>query len=205
MKHTGNIAGNYSDKYNSKNPISRRLVENFLKTFDSFTHFEPIGSVYELGCGEGVLSWRLHRQGWKVTASDIDPGSIHKACADVDAGGHGGPIFEVRSIYDLEDDSLSIYDLVICCEVLEHLPNPVQALETLRRTGCKNLVCSVPREPLWRILNMARGKYMAAWGNTPGHLNHWSSKKFARLISTYFSIERIAQPIPWTFIRAIRQ
>ena len=204
MKQTGNVAGNYFDKYHSKNPISRYLVENFLKNFDSFTHSEHKGSVYELGCGEGVLSWRLQRQGWKVTASDVDSDIIQKARKNAAAGETGGPTFEVRSIYDLEEGFLSGYDLVVCCEVLEHLPNPLEALESLHRSGCRHLVCSVPREPLWRMMNMARGKYLRDWGNTPGHLNHWSSRGFAKLVSTCFSIERIGQPIPWTFIRAIR-
>ena len=43
------------------------------------------------------------------------------------------------------------------------------------------LVC-VPREPLWRGLNMARGAYLKDLGNTPGHLNHWSKRSFVALL-----------------------
>jgi hypothetical protein len=30
----------------------------------------------------------------------------------------------------------------------------------------------VPREPIWRIGNMARGRYLGDLGNTPGHIQH---------------------------------
>ena len=38
----------------------------------------------------------------------------------------------------------------------------------------------MPREPLWRGLNMARGAYLKDLGNTPGHVNHWSKRSFHR-------------------------
>ena len=43
----------------------------------------------------------------------------------------------------------------------------------------------MPREPLWRGLNMARGAYVKDLGNTPGHLNHWSRKAFVELLSRH--------------------
>ena len=45
------------------------------------------------------------------------------------------------------------------------------------------LLVSVPREPLWRGLNLARGSYLRELGNTPGHLNHWSKRRFASLLA----------------------
>ncbi len=48
-----------------------------------------------------------------------------------------------------------------------------------------HLLVSVPREPLWRGLNMARGAYIKDLGNTPGHLNHWSRKAFVELLGRH--------------------
>jgi hypothetical protein len=50
----------------------------------------------------------------------------------------------------------------------------------MARCAERHLLVSVPREPLWRMLNMARGAYWPALGNTPGHLNHWSRRSFVR-------------------------
>jgi len=62
------------------------------------------------------------------------------------------------------------YDLTIACEVLEHLEDPGQALTEIDRVTKQSVLISVPQEPMWRILNMARGKYWSDLGNTPGHV-----------------------------------
>ena len=56
----------------------------------------------------------------------------------------------------------------------------------------------MPREPIWRLLNLARGKYVAELGNTPGHVQHWSSAAFLRLVRRYFEVLAVRTPLPWT-------
>jgi hypothetical protein len=67
----------------------------------------------------------------------------------------------------------------------------------MRRVARRHLLVSVPREPLWRALNLARGAYVADLGNTPGHVNHWSRRAFERLLAGYGKVE-IRTPFPWT-------
>ena len=62
------------------------------------------------------------------------------------------------------------------------------------------MIISVPREPIWRFLNLLRGKYIKDLGNTPGHLQHWSSDKFVDLVSNYFEIIEVKKPFPWTML-----
>ena len=57
-------------------------------------------------------------------------------------------------------------------------PGPERALAEMARVARGYLLVSVPREPLWRALNIARGAYVRDLGNTPGHLNHWSRRAF---------------------------
>ena len=47
-------------------------------------------------------------------------------------------------------------ELIVCCEVMEHLGDPEAALETLASLASPWAIVSVPREPLWRALNLAR-------------------------------------------------
>ncbi|MDG2169878.1 MAG: hypothetical protein P8L44_18365, partial [Opitutales bacterium] len=62
-------------------------------------------------------------------------------------------------------------------------------------------VFSVPREPIWRILNMARFKYLGDWGNTPGHLNHWSLNSFTKSVTENgFEIVEVLNPFPWIMV-----
>jgi hypothetical protein len=62
------------------------------------------------------------------------------------------------------------------------------------------VVVSVPREPIWCGLNMVRGKYFSKLGNTPGHIQHWSSSDFVNLVSKYFDVVEVKKPLPWTML-----
>jgi hypothetical protein len=83
-------------------------------------------------------------------------------------------------------------------EVLEHVPDPEAVLAEMARVASAWLLVSVPREPLWRSLNLARGAYVKDLGNTPGHLSHWSKRGFARLLARYGEIVELRSPLPWT-------
>ena len=65
-----------------------------------------------------------------------------------------------------EDDS---FDLVLCLEVLEHVPEPGAALAELARVCCGRIVLSVPDEPWFRLGSLARGKYLRGLGDHPEH------------------------------------
>jgi 2-polyprenyl-3-methyl-5-hydroxy-6-metoxy-1,4-benzoquinol methylase len=107
--------------------------------------------------------------------------------------------FFVGSIYDIPKKEK--YDLVVCSEVLEHLEKPEDALEQLKKVGKKYVICSVPREPIWRILNMARGKYWKDLGNTPGHINHWSQRSFIKFLKKNgCKVLDVKSPLPWTVV-----
>ena len=70
------------------------------------------------------------------------------------------------------------FDVAAAIEVLEHVPDPEHTVAEMARVAERRLLVSVPREPLWRRLNVARGAYWSDLGNTPGHLNHWSKRSF---------------------------
>jgi 2-polyprenyl-3-methyl-5-hydroxy-6-metoxy-1,4-benzoquinol methylase len=90
------------------------------------------------------------------------------------------------------------FDAASAMEVLEHVPDPEAVLAEMSRVAARWLLVSVPREPLWRALNMSRGAYLRQLGNTPGHLNHWSKSGFAKLLDRYGEIVELRSPFPWT-------
>ena len=85
-------------------------------------------------------------------------------------------------------------------EVLEHVPDPEHTLAEMARCASGHLLVSVPREPMWRMLNMARGAYLSDLGNTPGHLNHWSKRSFVRMLERYGQVVQARSPFPWTML-----
>jgi Methyltransferase domain len=88
--------------------------------------------------------------------------------------------------------------LIVCCEVLEHLEDPEAALETIARLARPWAIVSVPREPMWRALNLARLSYVSRLGNTPGHLQHWSRRGFVRFLERRLELVELHSPLPWT-------
>jgi len=90
-------------------------------------------------------------------------------------------------------------------EVLEHLDYPDKALAEIARVLKPEgvLILGVPREYLWCTLNFMRGKYWSSLGNTPGHLNHWSTYTLKRYLRKHFGHVRDQRtPLPWTIVRA---
>jgi hypothetical protein len=92
------------------------------------------------------------------------------------------------------------FDLASAIEVLEHVPDPEHTVSEMARCASRHLLVSVPREPLWRMLNIARGAYWPALGNTPGHLNHWSRRSFVDLLSRHGEVVEVRSPFPWTML-----
>ncbi len=190
--------GNTFDKYGSTNPVVRRLMSGFEGTLDRlFTSAAP-QSVLDVGCGEGVLSYRwAERLGEKpVVGLDLpDP----KLEAEWRTRRRENLQFRTFAGGDLPvpDDS---FDLAAAIEVLEHVPDPERTLAEMARVAARHLLVSVPREPLWRGLNVARGAYVRDLGNTPGHVNHWSKRSFVRAAARYGEVVEARSPFPWTML-----
>jgi 2-polyprenyl-3-methyl-5-hydroxy-6-metoxy-1,4-benzoquinol methylase len=190
----GLVVGNTYDKYGTSNPIARRLMRGFLHSAEHLAKSTNATNIYEVGCGEGKLSNYFHGLGYEVRGSDVSADVITEARET-----YPQIEFEEKSIYEL-DASEHGAELVVCCEVLEHLEEPDKALDVLAQIAPEYLLVSVPREPLWRVLNVLRGKYLTAGGNTPGHLNHWSTRQFVRSLSRRFNIVQTCTPLPWTMV-----
>ncbi len=184
--------GNVYDKYHTKNPIARRLVSGFLKQMEELLQRLAPRKVLDLGCGEGVVTERLVKQFPEalVIGADVDFDFLRGV------EGRGGARRVVNALPDVCFTAES-FDLVVLAEVLEHLESPERSLDAVRRISSGHVFVSVPHEPVWRVCNVLRLQYLRDFGNTPGHINHFSRRSFERLLSRYFSIEALATPFPW--------
>jgi 2-polyprenyl-3-methyl-5-hydroxy-6-metoxy-1,4-benzoquinol methylase len=195
----GVFIGNTFDKYSSRNPIVKWMMRGFHKALNDLVARAAPNSIHEVGCGEGYWVCKWSREGRAVRGSDFSSMVIDLARANAVAQGLQEDIFKVGSIYELEP-AKDAADLLVCCEVFEHLENPHLGFEALKRTMRNHLILSVPREPIWRILNMTRGRYLRDFGNTPGHLQHWSKNTFTRTVKDFFHVIEIRSPLPWTML-----
>lgn len=198
-QENGIIIGNTFDKYGSSNPVVKWMMAGFERSLTELVHRAAPHSIHEVGCGEGYWVLRWQHQGIDARGCDFSTQVITLAQQNAAEQGHTASLFTARSIYDVQAPQDSA-DLIVCCEVLEHLEDPEAGLQALQRIVTRHLIISVPREPLWRVLNMARGKYLGQFGNTPGHLQNWSQRDFIRLVSRYFDVEDVKRPLPWTML-----
>lgn len=192
--------GNYFNKYQDNGLIINLIMKGYFKNLDRVLDDITYHTVYEAGCGEGYISQHVYdhnlerQRNVHITASDISGKVVGRAKADFPQIN-----FKVKSIYKLDEDSNS-YELVIASEVLEHLDDPEKALKELFRISKKYVYISVPNEPVWRVANFIRGKYIRFMGNTPGHINHWTKRQIVQLIGGYGDILDVAAPFPWTMV-----
>ncbi len=190
--------GNTYDKYGSTNPVVRRLMSGFESSLAELFALAGPHSVLDLGCGEGVLTERWAEQlgDGRIVGIDLEDPKLQTHWAS-------------RARANLEFMTLPPqglpfadreFELAAAIEVLEHVPDPEHTLAEMARVASGHLLVSVPREPMWRVLNLARGAYVRQLGNTPGHLNHWSKRAFIRLLGRYGEVREVRSPFPWTML-----
>lgn len=194
MKSTPIVAGNLYNKYESANIIARLLMKGYLRIFDQQIAELTPKTVLEVGCGEGYITHRLaNRHKTTLTfAIDLSLDILRQASAQCSESN-----FACASAYNLPFQDRN-FDLVVCVETLEHLEEPHLALGEIERVCKRYILVSVPQEPIWRMLNLARGTYIEHWGNTPGHVQHWSVRQFVSLLKEHVCVLRVVTPLPWT-------
>jgi SAM-dependent methyltransferase len=191
--------GNTYDKYASQNPVERRLMAGFFAALDRALPDEAPRSILEVGVGEGEVAERVRDRfpNARFVGIDLPDPALGERWSDRSLPGAFADIARLP----FPDRR---FDLVLAIEVLEHVPDPPAALRELQRVASAGLVLSVPREPIWRVANLVRLKYVRQLGNTPGHVNHWGKAAFARFVGTELSVTSVASPFPWTMVAAQR-
>jgi 2-polyprenyl-3-methyl-5-hydroxy-6-metoxy-1,4-benzoquinol methylase len=190
--------GNTFDKYGSTNPVVRRLMAGFESALDGLFEQAQPGSLLDVGCGEGVLTerWAQRLGTGRVVGIDLEDPKLQAE-------------WKTRRLPNLEFRTMPAehlpfadgeFDLATAIEVLEHVPDPEHTVAEMARVARGHLLVSVPREPLWRALNVARGAYVKQLGNTPGHVNHWSKRSFLELLRRHGEVRQVRTPFPWTMV-----
>lgn len=194
----GTVTGNTYDKYGSTNPVVRRLMGAFERTLEELFVLADPQSLLDVGCGEAVLThqWAMRLGERRVVGLDLDDPLLHAEWEQRQAPNLEYRVQKAENLPFVDGE----FDVATAIEVLEHVPDPAHTVAEMARVADRHLLVSVPREPLWRGLNMARGAYLKDLGNTPGHLNHWSKRSFVTLLSRHGDVVQARSPFPWTML-----
>jgi ubiquinone/menaquinone biosynthesis C-methylase UbiE len=190
------ITGHYFNKHEVKNPLLRLFVNSYKRNFCNTISELSFDSVMEIGSGEGyIITYLIETVEPKlVIASDIDLRLMKRYSWK--------GVIENRVVCrgELLPVPSKSFDLVLACEVLEHVKTPSEIVREMARISKEWVFVTVPLEPYWRLLNILRGKYISRLGNTPGHVRHFSIKGIVNLLSIYLSISNVRVVFPWIFV-----
>lgn len=116
-------------------PFSRhlqRIIKEMIRPLE-------FSSVLDVECGQGSFLEESQSEVPRVEPYGIDISSSAIALAQKRVS--GGRFCLLDSTNGFLDEKC---DLVVCSEVLEHIPNDVAALQNLRKMTCKYLLISTP-------------------------------------------------------------
>lgn len=188
--------GNTFDKEAATNPVERAMVAGFTAALLDLLPARP-RRVLEVGCGEGGQLRKVADRAplAALYGFDLPSDDLRARWEGLDAAMVCGS----AEALPYPDDT---FDLVLALEVLEHVPDPSAVLREVARVGTGAVVLSVPWEPVWRLGNVARGRYLRDVGNTPGHIQHFGRRRFRRVVAAHLSVRVVRRPFPWTLVRA---
>jgi ubiquinone/menaquinone biosynthesis C-methylase UbiE len=192
------VAGDAYDRYHARNPLARRLMHGYLDEVARLVGPLEVTSVLDVGCGEGHFLGHIRSLAPRARCIGVDRServieSARSAYPDME--------FEVQSAYGLGFADSS-FDLVVAADLLQHSNDPQRILRELARVSRRYVLLTVPREPLWRMLNVARLAYLDEWGNPPGHVQHYRRGDFLNMVRGHFRIAKVLTPLPWIVVLA---
>ena len=124
--------------------------------------------VLDVGCGGGLLSEAMAREGARVLGLDLSPELIDIAKLHRLESTQGGAIldldYRVQAVESLADAEPGTFDAITCMEMLEHVPEPGSILEAcarLLKPGGRLFVSTINRTPAAFALAIVGAEYVA--------------------------------------------
>ena len=181
-------------KYDNRDPLHRLALGRFLDTVGE--ELKPYTNVKTLdfGCGEARFLAQMKQRGVRfedLVGIDLRDDALREA-------GELLPEyrFETADLLTWNQSDAS-FDLVIASQVLEHLPHPETFLKKLVALTRGTLLLTVPWEPWFRLLNLARGRDIRHLGNHPEHINHFTPKSFREFIEPHARVTKLYTVFPF--------
>jgi 2-polyprenyl-6-hydroxyphenyl methylase/3-demethylubiquinone-9 3-methyltransferase len=119
--------------------------------------------VLDVGCGAGLLSEALAREGAQVTALDLAPELVEIAKLHLLESGLKVD-YRLQSVEDIAAQMPGTFDAITCMEMLEHVPDPssvLMACASLLKPGGRLFVSTLNRTPAAFAVAIVGAEYIA--------------------------------------------
>lgn len=191
------------------------------------TQGKEVSNVLDAGCGRGELVFSLARKypGWKILGTDLDEERIRLNNIVRDRIGTGNVSFRNADIFGNGFEP-GFFDLILCCDVLEHIPNDQDVVDIFYRLLAPGgfLIMTFPSVPQLphlsgvarreKRLNIriedighVRGGYslkdvarLTAGAGFPSYDYRWTYGKYGTLAFDLFFIIGDSKPNPLVFL-----
>lgn len=184
--------------YSDSHPLVRWIEERRLRLLHRCAAATAGDRVLEVGCGAGHVLHRFH--GTDRTGVDLSPAMLQRARTRL-----GPAVRLLRGSAEALPLPDAAFDVIICTEVLEHVPHPDRAIAELMRVAAPGarIVVSIPNERnidrakrLIRALPVVRTllRSLAGEGNE-WHLHHFDAAYLRRMIAGHARIAEL-HPVP---------
>lgn len=168
--------------YSSKNPLVSYVHNERLNKIIELIPKKEGAKILDAGCGEGhlleMISKKVNQKNVNqknLYGADITKIALEKAKERVT---HANFSLQDLSNLDYKDE---FFEVVICTEVIEHIPEYKKVINELKRVLKKGgyLIMTFPNEILWTISRFLLGRKPI---RVPDHVNSFSSKRIIKCV-----------------------
>ena len=172
-------------------------MRGFLDALDAALPGGPPATVLEVGMGEGEVT-TVVRAATRAPTSSASTSPTSTSPPSGATRGLSGVFADIARLpFPSErSTSCSASRSSSTCPTPRR-PSPSSTASAGATWSCR---CRVSPCGGWRTWRAASTS--ADLGNTPGHIQHWSSRGFADLVATRFDVHTVQRPFPWTMVGA---
>lgn len=148
------------------NPVRTDYVKKFIDLKGK--------TVLDVGCGGGVFSESMAANGSHVTAIDLAEESLEVAKLHLYES-HLTIDYRNQSVEDFADQNPNTFDVIVCMEMLEHVPDPqsiVDACAKILKPGGWLFLSTINRSPAAMILGIFVAEHVM--GLVPKGTHHYN-------------------------------
>jgi len=136
------------------NPIRSQYIDSFINVAERH--------LLDIGCGAGLLAESMAYRGAKVTGIDLNQ-QVLQVAAEHAQSNNLAIDYQLSSAESFADTNHSNQDVIVCMEMLEHVPDPkaiIQACARILKPGGYLFLSTINRRPKAFLQAIVAAEYL---------------------------------------------